>query len=67
MIAGWGRLGEQEQTSNTLRQVIVPIWTKEECLASDYGAKRLTDNMMCAGYQDGGSDACQGNLNNLIK
>lgn len=60
MIAGWGRLGEQEQTSNTLRQVIVPIWSKEDCHASDYGEKRLTGNMMCAGYQDGGSDACQG-------
>lgn len=60
MIAGWGRLGEQEQTSPVLREVVVPIWSKDECYESDYGKKRLTDNMMCAGVPTGGSDACQG-------
>lgn len=53
--------GEQGQTSDYLRQVIVPIWTTEECGESDYGKKRLTGNMMCAGFKDGGKDACQGN------
>lgn len=61
-IAGWGRLGEQDQTSSILRQVVVPIWTEEECYASDYGKRRLTNNMMCAGLQDGGADACQGEV-----
>lgn len=60
MIAGWGRLGEQESTSTILRQAIVPIWSKDECYASDYGKRRLTDNMMCAGKQEGKVDACQG-------
>lgn len=40
--------------------MVVPIWTSEECSNSDYGKKRLTGNMMCAGYPDGGKDACQG-------
>lgn len=52
--------GEQGETTNSLRQVVVPIWSKEECGNSDYGKKRLTDNMMCAGYPEGGRDACQG-------
>lgn len=52
--------GEQSDTSNILRQVVVPIWTSDECSNSDYGKKRLTGNMMCAGYPDGGKDACQG-------
>lgn len=52
--------GEQSDTSNILRQVVVPIWTAEECSNSDYGKKRLTGNMMCAGYSEGGKDACQG-------
>lgn len=58
--------GEQGQTSSYLRQVIVPIWTTEECGDSDYGKKRLTGNMMCAGFKDGGKDACQGNYSNVI-
>lgn len=52
--------GEQSDTSNHLRQVAVPIWTADECSNSDYGKKRLTSNMMCAGYANGGRDACQG-------
>lgn len=59
MIAGWGRLGEHDPTSTGLREVVVPIWSKEECSESDYGKKRLTGNMMCAGYQKGKKDACQ--------
>lgn len=66
MIAGWGRLGEHEQTSGHLRQVVVPIWSKEECADSDYGKKRLSDNMMCAGYQDGKKDACQVSSTNFF-
>lgn len=53
-------LGEQGSTAGHLRQVIVPIWSTDECAESDYGKKRLTSNMMCAGYQEGGKDACQG-------
>lgn len=40
--------------------MVVPIWTAEECSNSDYGKKRLTGNMMCAGFLSGGKDACQG-------
>lgn len=46
--------GEQTTIADHLRQVVVPIWSKEECDASDYGNKRLTGNMMCAGFQNGG-------------
>lgn len=59
LIAGWGRIQENDETSNSLRQTTVPIWSTEECAESDYGRKRLTNNMMCAGYAKGGIDACQ--------
>lgn len=52
--------GEQGFVSEHLRQVVVPIWSSEECQDSDYGKHRLTGNMMCAGYQAGHKDACQG-------
>lgn len=59
LIAGWGRVQENDETSPTLRHTAVPIWTKEKCGESGYGEKRLSDNMMCAGYPEGGIDACQ--------
>lgn len=59
MINGWGRTGETELTSKGLRSVIVPIWSQEQCGESGYGKKRLTGNMMCAGYPEGQKDACQ--------
>jgi guanylate cyclase len=43
-----------------LRSVVVPIWTRDQCLEAGYGNKRISENMMCAGYHDGKKDACQG-------
>lgn len=59
LIAGWGRQKENDESSQSLRHTAVPIWSKEKCGESGYGAKRLTNNMMCAGYPNGGIDACQ--------
>ncbi|XP_055594398.1 trypsin 3A1-like [Uranotaenia lowii] len=60
IVAGWGRVEEQRPPSKTLRSVVVPIWTQQQCLESGYGNKKITDNMMCAGFHDGKKDACQG-------
>lgn len=59
VIAGWGRTAESKPTSQIPRSVIVPVWSQEQCLNSEYGSARITDNMMCAGYHDGKKDACQ--------
>lgn len=59
IIAGWGRLGETKPTSSILRSLLVPVWSHSQCQQSGYGVKRITDNMMCAGFHDGGKDACQ--------
>lgn len=59
VVAGWGRTAEKEATSPLLRMVTVPVWSQDQCLDSGYGRKRITDNMMCAGYHDGKKDACQ--------
>lgn len=66
LIAGWGRTGEKEFTSKGLQSVIVPIWSREQCAESEYGKKRITDNMMCAGFPEGAKDACQVCLNSII-
>lgn len=59
IIAGWGRLGEKKPTSSVLRSLLVPVWSHSQCQQSGYGVKRISENMMCAGFHDGGKDACQ--------
>ena len=54
IISGWGRVAEKLPVSQVLRSVVVPIWSQEQCLKAGYGNSRITKNMMCAGYHDGG-------------
>lgn len=60
MIIGWG---DTEQTSfsdypNELQQVSVPIVENQTCETVYPGY--ITDNMLCAGYAEGGKDSCAG-------
>jgi len=44
-----------------LRQVVLPIISQDDCRAIHYFYNYwLTDNMLCAGYTEGGRDTCQG-------
>jgi len=61
-VSGWG-----EQTAfgasdypNELLKVDLPVVSNETCnqVASYNG--RITDNMICAGFAEGGKDSCQG-------
>ncbi|CAG7729620.1 unnamed protein product [Allacma fusca] len=63
-VVGWGTKEENSQeTSKTLMRVKVPIITNLKCStesdASHYKNK-ITNNMLCAGYEAGGKDSCQG-------
>lgn len=60
LVSGWGRLGERMSTSPSLRSVIVPIWSREDCLNASYGPSRISENMLCGGFPEGKKDACQG-------
>jgi len=60
VVTGWGRINETSSISPLLRQVEVPIFSNPECQKTKYGVKAITDNMMCAGYDNGKLDACQG-------
>ncbi|XP_044727947.1 transmembrane protease serine 9-like [Chrysoperla carnea] len=60
LVTGWGRVEESKPASNLLRKVSVPIWSRQQCLDAGYGRRRITENMICAGYHDGKKDACQG-------
>ena len=58
-IIGWGALEEGGLSPDELYQVDVPIITNEACQAA-LSAYDITDNMLCAGYAEGGKDSCQG-------
>lgn len=57
VVTGWGATSEGGSTSTELREATVPIVTNTQC-DSAYGL--ITDNMLCAGYAEGGVDSCQG-------
>ncbi|KAH8300356.1 hypothetical protein KR044_013366, partial [Drosophila immigrans] len=59
IVTGWGALKVGGPTSDTLQEVMVPILSQDECRKSRYGNK-ITDNMLCGGYDEGGKDSCQG-------
>jgi secreted trypsin-like serine protease len=61
-VTGWGTLKEDGKPSCILQEVDVPVLTNEVCTQqTNYTAKMITDNMMCAGYPGVGmKDSCQG-------
>ncbi|ELW47049.1 Coagulation factor XI [Tupaia chinensis] len=44
---------------DTLQKVKIPLVSSEECQAR-YRSHKITSKMLCAGYQEGGRDACKG-------
>lgn len=60
LALGWGITSEGGAIlPRFLRFVEVPIVNDTECRAS-YGQDAIFDSMICAGYRDGGKDACNG-------
>ncbi|XP_053533028.1 uncharacterized protein LOC108277243 [Ictalurus punctatus] len=60
-VTGWGRIGSSVNlpSPGTLQEVEVPIVSNSDC-ANGYGTGSITNNMMCAGFSQGGKDSCQG-------
>ena len=48
-------------TSNVLKHASVPLITNEDCIKPPtvYSSDDITSNMVCAGFKEGGIDACQ--------
>ncbi|SDQ44858.1 Trypsin [Actinopolyspora saharensis] len=57
-VYGWGRTGESEPASPVLRSVRVPVMANSRC-ARAYESFD-SGGMFCAGYSEGGKDACAG-------
>ncbi|XP_051025817.1 coagulation factor XI [Acomys russatus] len=58
-VTGWGYTGSRNEIQSTLQKVKVPLVSNEEC-QSRYRRHKITDKMICAGYKEGGKDACKG-------
>lgn len=60
-VIGWGKLKKFAQGgSDTLMEAEVPIVAQSICNAPNSYDGEITNNMLCAGFMAGGSDACQG-------
>lgn len=58
-VTGWGNQIEGEPNSDQLRVVQVPLVSEEECRKLYGSSADITDRMFCAGFPEGGKDACQ--------
>ncbi|XP_042738181.1 transmembrane protease serine 5 [Lagopus leucura] len=60
-VSGWGYTRpDQAQLTETLKEALVPLISTQRCNSSCMYAGELTARMLCAGYQQGKIDACQG-------
>jgi hypothetical protein len=62
-VTGWGRLSEGGQLPNKLQHVQVPIISNEKCrdmFLKSGRMEHIPDIFLCAGYEGGGRDSCQG-------
>uniref|UniRef100_A0A8C8GV84 trypsin n=1 Tax=Oncorhynchus tshawytscha TaxID=74940 RepID=A0A8C8GV84_ONCTS len=57
LVSGWGSLRAMRY-HDTLQCVEVPLLTDNTCLEACFF--QMTENMICAGFMEGGKDSCQG-------
>nr|6A8O_A Chain A, Plasma kallikrein [Mus musculus]6A8O_B Chain B, Plasma kallikrein [Mus musculus] len=58
-VTGWGYTKEQGETQNILQKATIPLVPNEEC-QKKYRDYVINKQMICAGYKEGGTDACKG-------
>jgi len=60
-VTGWGLLYPfTDVRPNALQLANVAMLSPEACRNTQYSSTSITDNMICAGFVEGGVDACRG-------
>lgn len=60
-VSGWGYTSTNNDETDILQQVDLPIYDQEECAQAHLEEQLLVlDTMLCAGYPEGGRDSCYG-------
>lgn len=58
-VSGWGTTKNPNESREKLRACSVPITNQKYCFKAYIGLGiKITDRMICAGYKEGGKDAC---------
>ncbi|KAK7162346.1 hypothetical protein R3I94_004872 [Phoxinus phoxinus] len=57
-VSGWGRLTQSGPVSVVLQRLEMPRVSLDECRARS--GLKVSRNMLCAGFLEGGRDSCQG-------
>ncbi|XP_062990604.1 ovochymase-1 [Elgaria multicarinata webbii] len=62
VVSGWGRVSEAGAVSDILQEVELPIIDDRTCseLLRALNLPPVQSSMLCAGFPDGGRDACKG-------
>ncbi|PNF34236.1 hypothetical protein B7P43_G17518 [Cryptotermes secundus] len=60
-IAGWGSVQFNGPSSSHLQQLQIPVVSQAQCRDAfkKFSTAHIDDHVMCAGYAQGGKDACQ--------
>uniref|UniRef100_A0A1B0GHB6 trypsin n=1 Tax=Lutzomyia longipalpis TaxID=7200 RepID=A0A1B0GHB6_LUTLO len=59
-VSGWGDTKNHQESNYHVRTVSVPKVNQLECQANYIFGAIISEQMFCAGYQEGGKDSCQG-------
>ncbi|CAH6787252.1 F11 [Phodopus roborovskii] len=58
-VTGWGYTRSRGEIQSTLQKAKIPLVSNTEC-QTGYRDHKITNKMICAGYKEGGKDACKG-------
>lgn len=65
LVTGWG-VTQSLESRQRLRGAEVPIVNQQKCEQAYKRVGGITERMICAGFDKGGKDACQGKYPNVI-